>query len=257
MNKLIYRSKSLSSSGALACLAAWLVLANIPAKATVALPALDRARSWAGAKSLSALQSLEITSHRATVRWQFRLRLPDQFQTRYLANNDLAFDAASPEQFTANTLDGRTFWQKFPNPLPPEVKATAERGAMTSFTAVAMTFLLAVPSQKADVKDTGNVELVGLAGAGVVVTASNGVSTTFIFGLDDGRLLGYVEGTTRSGALRGTPRVAVSLDDFRVVDGVRMPYRVTEHWDDGRVTVVDVDRIRANVVSAADFRRSK
>lgn len=257
MKKLIYRSKSLSSPGALACLAAWLVLANIPAKGAVALPALDRARNWVGAKSLSALESLEITSHRATVRWQFRLRLPDQFQTRYLANNDLAFDAASPAEFTANTLDGRTFWQKFPNPLPPEVKATAERGAITSFTAVAMTFLLAVPSQKADVKDIGNVELVGLAGAGVVVTASNGVSTTFIFGLDDGRLVGYVEGTTRSGALVGIPRVAVSLDDFRLVDGVRMPYRATEHWNDGRVTVVDVDRIRANVVSAADFRPSK
>lgn len=197
-----------------------------------------------GADKLRAIDRLHI----ATSEWRarrpeaalvrtFRLWLPDRFQSHV-------------EGIVTHTLNGRHL--AFDRVVPPEAQRNAEQAIPAMFRRVALMFLLRAPALSAP-RLHGEATIGGLTGTLIEFTAPDGRSLKLLLAPTSAHPLALVSSTRIMGTNEPGPEQVWRLEDYRVVDGVRFPFKLTV-VDATNELITEVREIQVNPrFTAADF----
>jgi hypothetical protein len=197
-----------------------------------------------GADKLRAVDRLHI----ATSEWRaqrpeaalartFKLWLPDRFQSHVAG-------------FVTHTLNGRHL--AFDRVVPPGVQQNAEQAVPATFRRVALAFLLRA-SDLSPPSLEGEATIAGLSGTLVGFTAPDGRSLKLLLAPTSAHPLALVYSTRIMGSNEPGPDQVWRLEDYRIVDGVRFPFKLTV-VDATNELITEVREIQVNpAFTPADF----
>jgi hypothetical protein len=171
-----------------------------------------------GADRLLAVERLQIV----TAQWgsrrpesvrgrTYKLWLPDRFQSHV-------------DGLVTHTLNGGRL--TVDPDLPPEGRRNAEQAIPRMFRRVALAFLLRAPGLGAP-RSQGEARIAGLSGTLVEFPAADGRSLKLLLASTSGQPLALVYPVRVMGSDEELPDEVWRLEDYRVVDGVRFPFRLT------------------------------
>jgi len=196
-----------------------------------------------GAGRLRAIDRLHITAverksgppEAATGR-AFKLWLPDRFQSHVKGR-------------VTHTLNGGHL--TIDREVPPDVRRTAESAIPRMFRRVALTFLLRAPGLSAP-RVRGEATIAGLRGTLVEFTGPDGSNLKLLLALTTAHPLAIVTPVRVVGSTEQVPDQVWRLEDYRVVDGVRFPFRLARHPKNE--LIMEVQQIEVNPqFTSADF----
>lgn len=169
----------------------------------------------------------------------FKLWLPDRFQSRV-------------EGVVTHTLIGGRV--TFDREVPPEAERNAQLAIPATFRRVALAFLLRAPGVSGPTLK-GETSIAGLKGTLVEFTASEGSSLKLLLEPASARPLALVYSVRALGSNEQIPDVVWRLEDYRTVDGVKFPFRLTMVRPKNEI-VTEVQRIEVNPrFTPADFSK--
>ena len=211
---------------------------------------LIKARNWIGtAAARAAVKSLEATGTQTlstgpVYAYHFKYLLPDKYMKDFPG--------------MTHVVSGPDWWSIPPfNPaLLPAPISLDKRHANLNLDSTL--FLLTPPPASRVVitaKGRGTVE--GLTGEIVDMVFPGPLALALVFDPNDGHPIGYTNHYQIIGATRGDSAgiMTTRLEDYRVVNGVKFPFKLTSIYGD-RVDATVIKSIRVNEgVSAADFAR--
>jgi hypothetical protein len=177
-------------------------------------------------------QSLPPTSARGQT---FKLWLPDRFQSQTAG-------------LVTHTLNGGHL--TIDREVAPDVRRTAESATQARFRLVALAFLLRAPGLSRP-RVRGEATVDGLRGTLVEFTAPDGRTLKLLLAPASAHPLAIVYPVRVVGSNEQVPDRVWRLEDYRVVDGVRFPFRLTTHPGE---LITEVQKIDANPpFTSADF----
>jgi hypothetical protein len=197
-----------------------------------------------GAERLRAIDRLHIT----TVEWRnerpeavrartFKLWLPDRFQSHV-------------DGVVTHTLNGDRL--TFDREVPPELQRNAEKAIPAMFRRVALAFLLRAPGLGAP-RLHGEATIAGLSGTLVEFAAADGRNLKLLLAPTTGHPLALVYPVRVIGSNEELPDQVWRLEDYRGVDGVRFPFRLTVVHPESEL-ITEVREIKVNPpFTPADF----
>lgn len=200
-----------------------------------------------GGERLRAIDRLHIT----TVEWRrrrpdatrhrtYKLWLPDRFQSHV-------------EGIVTHTLNGGRL--TFDRAVPPDARRSAEEAVPAMFRRVALAFLLRAPGLSSP-RLHGEATIAGLRGALVEFAAAEGRSLKLLLAPTSAHPLALVYSVRVAGSTEQFPDRVWRLEDYRVVDGVRFPFRLTVVHPENEL-ITEVKRIEVNPpFTPADFPRN-
>ncbi len=197
-----------------------------------------------GADRLQAIDRLHITAVERPSRppnaprgRTFKLWLPDRFQSNV-------------EGLVTHTLNrGRLTIDR---EVPPESRRNAEQAIPAMFRRVTLAFLLRAPGVGAP-RMHGEVTIAGLRGTLVEFTFQDGRSLKLLLAPTSAHPLALVYPVRVAGSTEQRPDRVWRLEDYRVVDGVRFPFRLTI-VDPKNELITEVREIKVNPpFTPADF----
>jgi hypothetical protein len=197
-----------------------------------------------GADKLRAVDRLHIVSSESQTRRPeaalartFKLWLPDRFQSHVGG-------------IVTHTLNGRHL--AFDRVVPPTVQRNAELAIPALFRRVALAFLLRAPDLSPPQLE-GAATIEGLSGTLVGFTAPDGRSLKLLLAPTTAHPLALVYSTRIMATNEPGPERVWRLEDYRVVDGVRFPFRLTV-IDAKNQLITEVREIQVNPrFTPADF----
>jgi hypothetical protein len=167
----------------------------------------------------------------------FKLWLPDRFQSHVAG-------------FVTHTLNGRHL--AFDRVVPPGVQQNAEQAVPATFRRVALAFLLRA-SDLSPPSLEGEATIAGLSGTLVGFTAPDGRSLKLLLAPTSAHPLALVYSTRIMGSNEPGPDQVWRLEDYRIVDGVRFPFKLTV-VDATNELITEVREIQVNpAFTPADF----
>lgn len=168
----------------------------------------------------------------------FKLWLPDRFQ--------------SDTELYTHTLRGSSV--HINREVPPEARTNAEEALPALFRRVAMAFLLRAPGLGAP-RVEADARVGDLRGALVEFTAQDGRHLRLLLAHDTAAPLALVYSTRVLGTNESLPDQVWRLEDYREVDGLRFPFRLTL-LHPRNLVITQVQRVEVNPRFAdADFPR--
>jgi len=207
---------------------------------------LDRAaNALGGADRLRAINRLRITAI------ERQSRRPDSGQGR-------TFKVWLPDRFQSNvaglvthTLNGGRL--TIDREVPPEARRNAEQAIPGMFRNVALAFLLRAPGLSAP-RLHGEVTIADLKGTLVEFTAQGGRSLKLLLAPRTAHPLALVYPVRASGSTAQLSDLVWRLEDYRVIEGVRFPFRLTIVFPQNQL-ITEVKEIEVNPrFTPADFR---
>jgi hypothetical protein len=195
-----------------------------------------------GAGRLRAIDRLHITAverqslpPKSAWRRAFKLWLPDRFQSKV-------------EGFVTHTLNGGHL--TIDREVAPDVRRTAESATQARFRLMALAFLLRAPGLSAP-RVRGDATVNGLRGTLVEFTAPDGRSLELLLAPTSAHPLAIVYPVRVVGSTEQVPDQVWRLEDYRVVDGVRFPFRLTTYPGE---LIMELQQIEVNPqFTSADF----
>lgn len=206
---------------------------------------LERAgNALGGADRLRAISRLRITAIERESRnpesgqgRTFKVWLPDRFQSNVAG-------------LVTHTLNGGRL--TIDREVPPEVRRNAEQAIPGMFRNVALAFLLRTPSSSAP-RLHGEVIITGLKGTLVEFTAQDGKSRKLLLAPKTAHPLALVYSVRAFGSTEQRPDLVWRLEDYRIIDGVRFPFRLTIVFPQNQL-ITEVKEIEVNPrFTPADF----
>jgi hypothetical protein len=167
------------------------------------LRAIDRLR-------ITAVERQSLPPHSARDR-AFKLWLPDRFQSQVVG-------------LVTHTLNGGHL--SIDREVPPDVRRTAESATQGGFRRMALAFLLRAPGLSAP-RVRGEATVDGLRGTLVEFTDPDKRSLKLLLAPTSAHPLAIVYPVRVVGSTEQLPDRVWRLEDYRVVDGVRFPFRLT------------------------------
>jgi hypothetical protein len=207
---------------------------------------MDRARDWlGGAKLLDGIRALQFQRSTQSI----RLLFPDLYQTEQAASNG----------GIKVSFDGSQLWMLIPGMPARTTGATAADTARgrRRMAVYAMTYLVrTVPSFPVAARVSRGA-CAGIPGDCIALAGDTGPSFHMVFSTQDGRPLAVIEAAPPQPD--GTPafQSISELSDYRMVDGLRFPFKETTKRRDlatGDVSVIS-HWINASVVVNPPLRK--
>jgi hypothetical protein len=202
------------------------------------------ANALGGAARLRAIDRLQITAvERQSQRpdsargRKFKLWLPDRFQSNV-------------EGLVTHTLSGGRL--TIDRELSPEMRRNAERSIPGMFRRVALAFLLRAPGL-GDPRLHGEATIAGLKGSLLEFTATDGRNPKLLLAPNSAHPMALILPARAMDSTEQLPDQVWRLEDYRVVDGVRFPFRLTI-VDPKNEIITEVQEIEVNPsFTPADF----
>jgi hypothetical protein len=167
----------------------------------------------------------------------YKLWLPDRFQNHV-------------DGLVTHTLNGGRL--TVDPDLPPERRRNAEQAIPGMFRRAALAFLLRAPGLGAPSLQ-GEATVAGLSGTLVEFPAPGGRNLKLLLSSASGQPLALVYPVRVMGSDEELPDQVWRLEDYRVVDGVRFPFRLTIVHPESEL-ITEVREIKVNPpFTAADF----
>jgi hypothetical protein len=197
-----------------------------------------------GGERLRAIERLHITAVERQ-RWgqevargrSFKLWLPDRFQSHV-------------EGFATHTLNGGRL--TIDREVLPETRRSAEVAIPAMFRRVALAFVLRAPGMSVS-RLHGETTIAGPRGILVEFTATDGRNLKLVLAATSAHPLAIIYPVRDSRSNQQLPDRVWRLEDYRVVDGIRFPFRLTLVRP-GREIVTEVQEIKVNPsFTLADF----
>lgn len=202
--------------------------------------ALGGRKRLAGVRSL-LIDARSITSAEKEESSSYRILLPDRYQA---VRAGLTF-----------TIDAGAFWQ-----LPEQtetIAAAARKNITSSFAELSIKLLLRAPAQLPVKAALVSCETPGRQC--LLFTGEGGFNLTVEIDAKTSLPTAYSRTTqaTRGGSSATMPMTRqVTLNEFRTVDGIRFPVRMTDTWGNGYKITTEYRTIQVNEgVAPADFKR--
>jgi len=168
----------------------------------------------------------------------FKLWLPDRFQ--------------SETELVTHTLTGNRV--HFNREVPVEAQRNAEEAIPALYRRVALAFLLRAPGLNAP-RLQADATVSGLRGALVEFTAADGRVMKLLLSSRSAEPLALVYSPRVLGSDQTLPEQVWRLEDYRVVDGLRFPFRLTILHPKNQI-ITQVQQLDVNPrFSPADFPR--
>jgi hypothetical protein len=167
----------------------------------------------------------------------FKIWLPERFQSQV-------------QGLVTHTLNGGRL--AVDRELPATMRSNAEQAVPATFRRVALAFLLRAPGLSAP-RLAGEATIAGLTGSLVEFTSEDGRSLKLLLAPTSAHPLALIYSARAFGSTEQLPDQVWRLEDYRTVDGVRFPFKLTIAHPKNEL-ITEVQEIQVNpAFTPADF----